>query len=106
MIDIDFQDEIDWISIRQALALSLAAGKPVRIAGTSKFFKNNLRFIPVRSDISRLCTELNLGTLVEENDGLLFNPERITPGRFRFMSDKFSSLAEMILFLLPEQHFL
>lgn len=91
----------DWISIRQALSLSLASCRPAAVRDGGAFLKHNEKFIPVMEDLKGACRTLNAGTLDYSGSDIVFTPQRPVSGTCEVKSGKFSSSMEVVLFVLP-----
>jgi len=90
-----------WRHIRQTLSLSLLKREPVLIKNGFAFIENNYDLVPLVNDIKRVASDTGAGMLGDSGDDIIFIPEGLSPGTLDFMTDKYSSISEVELFLLP-----
>ena len=93
-------DNFNWPLFRQILSLSLYANKPVEIIGSMNHVNQN-QLLPLYDDLKKLIQEIKAGSIDEKNDSIVYNPENIDFGILNYKSNKFSSILEVALFLLP-----
>lgn len=84
-----------------ALSLALMKREPVVIKNGYAFIENNFDLIPLFNDIKRIVSETGAGMLGESGDDIIFNPDGLFYGTYNFETDKFSSISEIELFLMP-----
>jgi hypothetical protein len=75
--------------------------EPVLIKNGFEFIAKNYDLVPLFNDLKRVVFDTGSGMLSDSEDDIVFNPEGITYGNYNFESDKFSSISEIELFLLP-----
>jgi len=90
-----------WRHIRIALSLALMKREPVVIKNGYAFIEKNFDLMPLFNDIKRIVFETGAGMISDSGDDILFNPEGLSYGVYNFETDKFSSISEIELFLLP-----
>jgi len=90
-----------WRRIRLALSLALMKREPVLIKNGFAFIQKNYDLIPLYNDVRRVVSETGGGVLGDADNDIIFNPEVISSGTFNFETDKYSSISEIELFLLP-----
>ena len=90
-----------WRHIRIALSLALMKREPVVIKNGFAFIEKNFDFVPLFNDIKRIVFETGAGMLGDSGDDILFNPEGLFYGTYNIGTDKFSSISEIELFLMP-----
>lgn len=90
-----------WRHIRIALALAFMKREAVVIKNGFAFIGKNFDLIPLFNDIKRIIFETGVGMLGDSGDDILFNPEGLFYGAYNFETDKFSSISEIELFLMP-----
>lgn len=100
MLEISLNN-IDWLAIRQALSLALLKGIDIRVAGGNCFLESNAEYKPLFVDMKRVTGELGVGELNRETDSIIYYPAPIRYGTFNIKAGKYSSLVELVLFLLP-----
>jgi RNA 3'-terminal phosphate cyclase len=84
-----------------ALSLALMKREPVAIKNGYAFIENNFDLMPLFNDIKRIVSETGAGMLGDSGDDIIFNPDGLFYGAYNFETDKFSSISEIELFLMP-----
>lgn len=92
---------LDWVPIRQAMALAMALEIPMALEGAGDFVDANPRYLPLWQDLCRTVDSLGCGTLCREGNALIVTPGNVPWGRREICCGERSSLSEIILFLLP-----
>ena len=92
---------IDWVSFRQALALSLLTGRPFAYRGALAFVNANPPYSAFLSDFELLFRDRNLGMFSVEGDDISFSPKPVRFGNWRVSVNPYSSAVEMMLLLAP-----
>ena len=90
-----------WRYVRMILSLALMRKEPVIVKNGFDFIENNYDLIPLYNDLKRLVYETGTGMLGDSGSDIIFNPEGVFYGTYNFDTDKFSSISEIELFLLP-----
>ncbi len=90
-----------WRHIRIALSLALMKREPVLIRNGFDFIVKNYDLVPLYNDLKRIIFDTGAGMLSDSGDDIIFNPEGLLHGTYNFETDKYSSISEMELFLLP-----
>jgi hypothetical protein len=90
-----------WRHIRIILSLALMRKEPVVVKKGFEFIEKNYDLIPLYNDIKRIVFETGAGILNDSGSDIVFNPEGILYGTYNFDTDKYSSISEIELFLLP-----
>jgi len=84
-----------------ALSLALLKREPVLIKNSFAFIEKNYDLAPLYNDLKKLIFETGAGVLSDSGDDILYNPEGLMNGAYSFETDKYSSISEIELFLLP-----
>ena len=84
-----------------ALSLSLMKREPLVLKNAFAFIEKKYDLIPLFNDFKRIVFETGAGMLGDSGDDILFNPEGIMHGTYSFETDKYSSISEIELFLMP-----
>jgi RNA 3'-terminal phosphate cyclase (ATP) len=95
------QAHIDWLLIRQSLALSLLTGRGVEIGEGISFLENHPEYQPLMRDFIEIAEQYNWGELLVTSDAITFTPGTIEYGNYELMTNPYSSASELILLLLP-----
>jgi RNA 3'-terminal phosphate cyclase len=90
-----------WRHIRQTLSLSLLKREPVVIKNGFEFIGKNYDIVPLYNDLKRVVSDTGAGMLGDSGGDIFFNPEGLSSGTLDFVTDKYSSISEVELFLLP-----
>jgi RNA 3'-terminal phosphate cyclase len=88
----------DWISLRQALSLSLFTGKEITIE--KSLLEDNHFYHPVLDDFGRFFLSHNLGVL-SVKDTIHFEPHPVKGISYKFETNSWTPLSEIFLLLLP-----
>ena len=91
----------DWRHIRMALSLALMRREPVIVKNGYEFIGKNYDLVPLYNDLKKTVFDTGAGMLNESGTDIMFYPEGLPPGTYNFETDKFSSISEIELFLLP-----
>ena len=83
------------------MALALAGETGLRITGGSNYIENNPAYKPVFADLCRITAGLCAGDLRTDGADLVFEPRNPGFGVRDIAGTEFSSLSDIILFLLP-----
>lgn len=83
------------------LSLALMRREPVVIRNGFGFIENNYDLVPFYNDLKRIVFETGAGMIADSGPDILFNPEGLTYGVYNIETDKYSSISEIELFLLP-----
>lgn len=94
-------DYLDWLIVRQSLALTLVTGVPVRIENAYAVVRENPSLLLILNDFEKIFRELKLGTLSESDNDLIFEPNSIDYGHYEIKSAVNSSVPEILMVLLP-----
>lgn len=90
-----------WRHVRMVLALALMRREPVVLRNGFGFIENNYDLVPFFNDLKRIVFETGAGMLSDSGSDIVFNPEGLSYGAYNFETDKYSSVSEIELFLLP-----
>lgn len=104
MITITIQN-LDWITIRQAISLSLATNKQCRIKDALTFLNAHQHFTAVLSDFEEFFCNHNFGIFSIEGNDVLFFPKPLRFGTYHISINPYSSAIEMMLLLMPTLFF-
>jgi RNA 3'-terminal phosphate cyclase len=91
----------DWQFLRQALALGLASGKPLRLSGAGPLLEAEPEYRPAFHDLARACAVTGAGLLELRGDSIVLEPVAVSPGSYAIDIDRYSAAGEVLLFLLP-----
>ncbi len=97
----NFSDNNEWFIARRKLASALKNSGELAIPGFKKFLDERNEFIPVMDDIIKISSDFSFADIFFDNDDLIFHPGKISNGNFKFDSGKFSSISEILLYILP-----
>ena len=100
MIEIDLHNS-EWTDLRQLLALALVNNKPLVLNNVASLFNTRGFYLSVFEDLMSITRDLNLGKLELQDEVVSFIPNHLKPGNYKFSTSKFSSVSEIVLFLLP-----
>lgn len=92
---------VDRVSFRQALSLSLLAGRAFTYRGALAFVNANPPFSAYLSDFERLFRDRDLGAFRVEGDDISFSPGPVRFGAIDIPINPYSSAVEMTLLLAP-----
>jgi len=92
---------LSWVHIRQSLSLSLVCGVPLRLSDGAAFLAENPSYGPVFSEMCQVTCDLGAGSLHIEGSDITISPLKPSFGVRKIHSGEFSSLSELVLFLLP-----
>lgn len=84
-----------------ALSLSLLKGEPVLVKNGFEFIENNYDLAPLYSDLKKTVFDTGAGMLNESGPDIMFYPEGLAGGTYDIQTDKYSSISEIELFLMP-----
>ncbi len=98
---IAIEAHIDWLLIRQSLALSLLTGRGVEIGDGSFFLENHPEYQPLMQDFIEIAERYNWGELSLKSDTITFTPGTLEYGNYELVTNPYSSASELILLLLP-----
>jgi len=90
-----------WQQLRITLAQSLKDNLDVNFFGAEDFFSDNPHWLPLFNDISNVLDRENFGQLQLKGDTISFSPKRITKFSLEIESQKYSSIVEILLLLMP-----
>ncbi|MBN1531537.1 MAG: hypothetical protein JXA20_02640 [Spirochaetes bacterium] len=91
----------DWQFLRQALALGLASGRQLRLAGAASILEARPEYLPVCHDLAGACSATGAGHLEVRGDDIVFEPRAVSPGTYELEIGRYSAAGEVLLFLLP-----
>ncbi len=97
----NFSENNEWFAARRKLAASLKNLEEIKIAGFKKFLDKKNEFIPVLDDIIKISKDFSFADINFVNNDLIFNPGKIPNGNFKFDTGNFSSISEILLYILP-----
>ncbi len=100
MIEIEHEC-VDWVTIRQSLALSILTGKGVEIGDGKSFLHNHPEYQPLMGDIEEIVKEYHWGSLAFKSDNIVFIPGSTDFGNYELETNPYSSASELIMLLLP-----
>ncbi len=75
--------------------------EPVLIKNGFVFVEKNYDIIPLFNDLKKTVFDTGAGMLSDSGNDIVFNPEGLLYGNYSFETDKYSSISELELFLLP-----
>ncbi len=84
-----------------ALSLSLLKREPLCIKGGHDFINGNYDLVPLYDSLKKVTFDNGFGMLNDSDGDIVFYPEGIPCGTYSFETDKFSSISDIELFLLP-----
>lgn len=84
-----------------ALSLALLKREPVVIKNGFEFISKSFDLFPLYNDLKKNVFDTGAGMLNDSGADIMFYPEGISSGTYNFDTDKFSSISEIELFLLP-----
>lgn len=90
-----------WRHIRLALSIALMKREPVLIKNGFEFIEKTYDLVPLFNDFKKIVFDTGAGMLSDSGNDIIFNPEGLPYGRYNFETDKFASISEVELFLLP-----
>jgi len=90
-------DDLEWFSFRQLLSLALFKNEPLEVNFSS--FKQDCEAL--YSDLAKTISELDLGEITRKKGLIFYFPKKKEHYKISLDFDKFSSLIEVFLFLLP-----
>jgi hypothetical protein len=96
-----FSDNNEWFKIRRKLSSALKNSADIKIPDFKKFLNDRNEFIPVLDDIIKFSADYAIADICFDNDDLIFHPKNITAGSYKFESGNFSSISELLLYVLP-----
>jgi RNA 3'-terminal phosphate cyclase len=92
---------LDWLTIRQSLALSILTGKGVEIGGGKSFLNNHPEYQPLMGDVAEIVKENHWGAITFSSDNIVFIPGSTDYGNYELATNPYSSASELIMLLLP-----
>jgi RNA 3'-terminal phosphate cyclase (ATP) len=92
---------VDWLAIRQSLALSILTGKGVEVVEGRSFLNNHPEYQPLMGDIAEIVKENHWGALTFSSDNIVFIPGSTDYGNYELATGPYSSASELIMLLLP-----
>jgi hypothetical protein len=96
-----FSDNNEWFIARRKLASALGNSEEIKITGFKKFLNKRNEFIPLLDDIIKFSSDFSFAEISFDNEDLVFHPEKITAGDYNFESGNYSSISEILLYVLP-----
>ena len=97
----NFSDNYKWFAARRKLASALKNSEDLKIADFKKFLDERNEFIPVLDDIIKISSDFSFADIYFENNDLIFHPGKISNVNFKFDTGNFSSISEILLYILP-----